>query len=243
MRLLKQSTAVDIVIFMTDSADHITGKTGLTLTITASKAAAAFASITPTVTELVNGWYKLALTTSHTDTIGDLALHVTGTGADPLDTRVGQVMVALPDDIAAYLDTEIAAIKAKTDNLPADPADASDIASSFTTVNTKLDTIDDFLDTEIAAIKAKTDNLPAAPAATGDIPSASTVAAAVVAEAIETGYTLKQSMRLMLAALAGKLSGAATTTVTIRDATDTKNRITATVDTDGNRTAVVHDVT
>jgi hypothetical protein len=62
---------------------------------------------------------------------------------------------------------DIAAIKAKTDNLPTDPADASDIAGSFTTVNTKLDTIDDFLDTEVAAIKAKTDTLPASPAAVG----------------------------------------------------------------------------
>ena len=68
------------------------------------------------------------------------------------------------DTLATYVDTEVAAIKAKTDNLPADPADASDIAASFGTVNTKLDTIDDFLDTEIAAIKAKTDNLPTDPA-------------------------------------------------------------------------------
>ena len=46
----------------------------------------------------------------------------------------------------------------------------------------------------------------------------------------------------MLAALVGKLSGAATTTVTIRDVNDTKNRIIATVDADGNRTAVTEDV-
>lgn len=63
------------------------------------------------------------------------------------------------DTIDDFLDTEIAAIKAKTDNLPSDPADASDIATSFTGVNTKLDTIDEFLDTEVAAIKAKTDQL------------------------------------------------------------------------------------
>jgi hypothetical protein len=63
------------------------------------------------------------------------------------------------DVIASYIDTEVSAIKAKTDNLPTDPADASDIAASFTTVNTKLDTIDDFVDTEIGAIKAKTDQL------------------------------------------------------------------------------------
>lgn len=57
------------------------------------------------------------------------------------------------------LDLLLDAIKAKTDNLPADPADASDIASSFSTVNTKLDTIDDLIDTEVAAIKAVTDKL------------------------------------------------------------------------------------
>jgi hypothetical protein len=67
---------------------------------------------------------------------------------------------------------DVTAIKAKTDNLPSDPADASDIASSFGTVNTNLATVAGYLDTEIAAIKAKTDNLPASPAATGDIPTA-----------------------------------------------------------------------
>jgi len=61
------------------------------------------------------------------------------------------------------------AIKTKTDNLPTDPADASDIASSFTTVSSKLDAIDDYIDTEVAAIKAKTDNLPADPADASDI--------------------------------------------------------------------------
>ena len=59
---------------------------------------------------------------------------------------------------------------------------------------------------------------------------------------VETSHTLRQSLRLMLAALAGKLSGAATTTVTIRDVNDSKNRITATVDSDGNRTAITEDV-
>lgn len=85
MRLLKQSTARNLTVLMVDSADHVTGKTGLTLTITASKNGAAFAAITPTVTELATGWYSLALTTTHTNTVGDLDLHITGTGADPTD--------------------------------------------------------------------------------------------------------------------------------------------------------------
>ncbi len=85
MRTVKQSTAYDLAVFMTDAADHVSGKTGLTLTITASKAGGSFASISPTVTELSSGWYKVALTSSHTDTLGDLALHITGSGADPTD--------------------------------------------------------------------------------------------------------------------------------------------------------------
>jgi hypothetical protein len=60
---------------------------------------------------------------------------------------------------------------------------------------------------------------------------------------IETGYTPRQALRIILAALAGKLSGAATTTVAIRDVGDTKNRISATVDADGNRSAVTLDGT
>lgn len=85
MILLKQSTTFNLPVLMVDSTDHITGKTGLTLTITASKDGAAFASITPTVTELATGWYKLALTTGNTDTLGMLAIHITASGADPLD--------------------------------------------------------------------------------------------------------------------------------------------------------------
>jgi hypothetical protein len=110
-------------------------------------------------------------------------------------------------------------------------------------LDTQLTAIDDYLDTEVAAIKAKTDNLPAAPAATGDIPSAATVAAAVWAYVVENSKTALQYLRVIKAASAGKLSGAATTTVTIRDDADTKDRITATVDADGNRSAVTIDGT
>lgn len=240
-----------------------------------------------------------------------------------ISSRASQTSLDTLDD---FVDTEVAAIKAKTDNLPSDPADASDITSSFTTVNTKLDTIDDFLDTEVAAIKAKTDNLPSDPAdessiqgtlatiagyldteiaaiktVTDALPNAGALttiqsdldniqtrlpaalvsgrmdssvgamatdvltAAALNADAVteiqsglstltaaqvwdlsngvETGLTPRQAMRLLAAALAGKLSGAATTTVTIRNAVvDGTDRIVATVDSDGNRTAIVYNL-
>ncbi len=86
-RDIKQSTSANVMVFMTDSTDHVSGKASLTLTITASKDGGAFAAITPTVTERGSGWYNLALMTTDTNTIGDLALHITATGADPADLK------------------------------------------------------------------------------------------------------------------------------------------------------------
>jgi hypothetical protein len=60
---------------------------------------------------------------------------------------------------------------------------------------------------------------------------------------VETNRTPRQALCLMLAALVGKLSGAATTNVLIRDTNDSKNRIDATVDSSGNRTSVTLDAT
>ena len=94
--ILKQSTAANLPVLMVGSADHITGLTGATLTITASKNGAAFSAITPTVTELANGWYSLALTAAHTDTAGALALHVTTASADPADVLAQVGLPATP---------------------------------------------------------------------------------------------------------------------------------------------------
>lgn len=122
MRQLKQSTAANVMVFMTDSTDHVTGKASLTLTITASKDGGAFASISPTVTERGSGWYSLALTTSHTDTLGDLALHVTATGADPTDLLC-RVSARVVDDVlptASYTAPDnalISAIAGYTDSI------------------------------------------------------------------------------------------------------------------------------
>jgi hypothetical protein len=67
------------------------------------------------------------------------------------------------------------------------------------------------------------------------------IAAAVMDSEIETGATLLQSMRLQNAILLGKVSGAGTGTETFRDINDTKNRVVATVDNSGNRTAITKD--
>lgn len=82
---------------MVDSSDHITGKTGLTPTVTLSKNLAAFASPAGAVTEVANGWYKVAANATDTNTLGSLILHATGSGADPCDV-FNEVVAFDPDD-------------------------------------------------------------------------------------------------------------------------------------------------
>ena len=85
----------------------------------------------------------------------------TSVSAD-IATRASQTSV---DTVAGYIDTEVAAIKTKTDNLPANTA------TELSTINTKLDTIDDFIDTEVAAIKTQTDKIPNYPASNESVTS------------------------------------------------------------------------
>lgn len=89
------------------------------------------------------------------------------------DARVTQSSVrdAILNDATKFNGADIAAIKAKTDALPADPASETNVDSN----EAKLDTIDTVVD----AIKASTDNLPADPA------SGSAVAAGQAAIIVE----------------------------------------------------------
>ena len=72
-----------------------------------------------------------------------------------------------------------------------------------------------------------------------------TIASAILdlSNGVETSVTLKQALRLMVAAAAGKVSGAATNTITFRNIGDNKNRIIATVDVYGNRSSITTDLT
>jgi hypothetical protein len=179
MRNLRQSTAYNLLVFMTDSSDHIAGKTGLTLTITASKDGAAFESIAPTVTERGNGWYNLALTTSHTDALGDLGIHVTGTGADPSDLicQVQAFIATVATNIDATISSRSAPGTAQTITAPADMALNSTVAKDATVSKPgTAQTISSNAD--ITAIKAKTDNLPSDPA---DQSAVETAIAAILA--------------------------------------------------------------
>jgi hypothetical protein len=70
-----------LMVLMVDSADHVTPKTGLTITATRSIDGAAFGACANAAAEVSAGWYKITLAT--TDLNGDvIALKFTSAGAD-----------------------------------------------------------------------------------------------------------------------------------------------------------------
>jgi hypothetical protein len=119
-------------------------------------------SITDLATLVDAVWDEDVDTTHQTAGSAGKKLDDAGGAADPWATALpggygaGTAGKIIGDNINAPIDTVdtvVDAIKAKTDNLPVDPADASDVAAAFVAIDTLID-----------AIKAKTDNLPVDPA-------------------------------------------------------------------------------
>jgi hypothetical protein len=100
------------------------GAGAITAAAIATGAIDADAIATDAVTEIQSG---LATASALSTADGKIDAILVDTGTDIPATLV---------TIAGYLDTEIAAIKAKTDNLPADPADASDVAAAISALLT-----------------------------------------------------------------------------------------------------------
>jgi hypothetical protein len=323
MRMLKQSTAANVMVLMVDSTDHVTGKSGLTLTITVSKDGGVFNSISPTVTDRGDGWYNLALTTSHTDTLGDLAIHITSTGADPSDfyawivvrhladvlfpnvtgrgvdvdasggieitpnqnINVNQWMAGTPNALqSGRVDSYGGAMAAGVINAGAIATDAIDgdaiAATAVTEIQSGLATsvalgthdtdikarlpaslVSGRIDSSVGAMQ--NDVVTAASIAAGAITSSEAPALAnldaaittravagdsmaltgaavdaVLDEVVEGSMTFRQMLRIFLSALALKSSGGGTATIAFRDQADSKNRISVTVDSSNNRTAI-----
>jgi hypothetical protein len=88
---------------------------------------------------------------------------------------------------------------------------------------------------DIIAADTTTD-IPTLIAALNDI-----TVADIIAGISDGTLDLQEMMRIILSATAGKSSGGGTVTLVFRDAADSKARITATVDTNGNRTAMTLD--
>lgn len=117
--------------------------------------------------------------------------------------------------------------------------DALDAAVSSRASQSSVNTIDGIVD---AILEDTGTTLPAALTTIANY--VDTIPADILdaTNGVESGMTLREALRALLAAGVGKLSGANTTTVTVRNPGDTKNRIVATVDEHGNRSAVTLDV-
>lgn len=186
-------TTQPLVFLLVDATDHITGKTGLTPVVTLSKNGGAFAAPIGTISEVGNGWYKVAGNATDQNTLGSLVLHATGAGADPVDE---QFHVVAFDPLV----TSLGLVLAKDTNMTGlNDIAATEIVSggAVTTLGGKVsgvatvDTLAGYVapdNASVAAIKAKTDNLPASPAATG---SAMTLAdGSITTAAFAAGSTL-----------------------------------------------------
>ena len=79
---ITNATTPTLVFLLVSSADDKTAVTGVTPTVQISKNGGAFAATTNAASEIANGWYKVALTATETNTDGALILRATGTGAD-----------------------------------------------------------------------------------------------------------------------------------------------------------------
>lgn len=96
--LIQQNqTARPLLFLLVSSTDHIAGVTGLSPTVTISKNGGSFGAPSGAVSEVGNGWYKVAGNATDANTLGPLVLHATGTGADPTDDTF-QVAAFNPDD-------------------------------------------------------------------------------------------------------------------------------------------------
>lgn len=139
--------------------------------------------------------------------------------------------------------------------------DPASVWAILTSTLTTAGTIGHQLTNGLITLQADTDDiqtrLPAALTADGNIKADiqrvegtdatdyfTALIATIFTTVIETGLTFKNAMRTVAASVAGKLSGAATPQVKIRNAVaDDKDRITADVDANGNRTNVTYDFT
>jgi hypothetical protein len=194
-------------------------------------------------------------------------LSIAGNADVPTSTRLATAGYTAPDNgtiaaIASNTDVPTSTRLAATDYTPPDNAAIATIAShtdvpTSTRLATAGYTAPD--NATIAAIHAKTDQLPADPASTTAVLTRATPGAAMSltpsereavadawldrADGIETGETPRETLRLVRAATLGQSDGFPEGPVHFRDKANTKNRITALTDAQGNRTAIATDPT
>lgn len=264
------SGAIDATAFAQGAADKVWSSAARTLTSFGTLIADIWANVTRTLTAGTNivlakgvgvtGFNDLSAAQVNTEVdtgLSDVGLTTTVTGRIDVavSSRLAGGSYTTPPTVA-QIRTEM-----DTNSTKLDVAVSSRLAAAGYTApdNATISTIDTKLGTPSVSVSA--DIATRAPSATAlstaqwtngrasnldnldtTVSSRSTLTAANVwAYVIEGALTAQGVFRLILASVANKLSGAATTTVSIRDLADTKNRIVATVDVDGNRSSVTVD--
>jgi hypothetical protein len=123
-----------LVFLLISSTDHITGLTGASPTVTIAKNAGTFATPAGAVTEVGNGWYKVAANGTDTSTLGPMLLHASATGSDPVDMMFPVVAVN-PQSSTAFVSSVPAvtgAVGSVTNSVVAASITAPVIAASVT---------------------------------------------------------------------------------------------------------------
>ena len=158
---IKQSTAYTFRLgpFL-DDGDGKTAETGLTISqadVRLSKAGGNFAQKNESSSSSHDeiGYYICVLDTTDTNTCGELLVAVHESGALP----VFKTFQVVEEDIYAALFAASATLITKVDAI--DTVVDAILVDTGTTLDGKLDTIDNFLDTEVAAILADTNELQA----------------------------------------------------------------------------------
>ena len=242
MIFVKQSTAVDVVIGpFVDDTDGKTPETGLTISqgdcqLTKNAGSVAQKNSATAASHLGGGHYKVPLNTTDTGTLGMLRLYVNESGALPawLDMMVmpANVWDSLFGADALQVDAiQIAgaAVSTSTAQLGVNAVQAGGTAWGSGAITS-------------GAFAAGAIN--AAAIADGAIDAGALAADAVdeiLDEVVEGSLTMRQVLRIVLAALAGKSTGGGSGTINFRDQADSKNRIAATVNVNRDRTAVTVD--
>lgn len=249
------------------SSDHLTAATGKTIAITISKNGGAFGNPSAgatNATEISIGWYSVALSTTDMNTVGVLAISGTAALVDTVDDRVYVAnantggWAALPNTACT---TNASLLTSGTGT--AQISNSSGLVALQAAQKVDVDTIK-----TNPVVNAGTITFPtgATLASTTNITSATGITASTVSDktgyaltagehallaadildsaaGIETGKTVRQGLKLILSVCAGKASGLDLGAPVYRDTNDTVNRVTATTDTYGNRTAVTYNVT
>jgi hypothetical protein len=172
------------------------------------------------------------------DTSGTTTLlaRLTSTRAGNLDNLSGGAVALAGSQPSWYtapvdVSANVSAIKAKTDNLPAAPADETLIIAATNSLGGSLSTL---LSRIPGVVQPQTGD---SYARLGS--GVALTSAGLDTVHVETGLNARQALAIIASACAGVLSGASGTAIAIAAAgVPATNRIAATVDGDGNRTAV-----